>query len=104
MITYDCAACGTRHELPDRDAGTRHRCNCGNVNVVPEAPPAEPPAPAEPRHKTSTTPQTHLSLSIETPSFLMGEGLLENCPLPNDLTIIHDRVPAARISALADCK
>ena len=35
MIKFYCAACGKESAAPDEQAGSKHTCSCGNVNIVP---------------------------------------------------------------------
>lgn|GEM_PF-900462 len=38
MIKFNCAACGKESAAPDEQAGGKHTCSCGNVNIVPAGP------------------------------------------------------------------
>ena len=46
-IQITCDACGSSYKVPDRRAGERGKCKCGNVIPIPDAQPLPPPEPIQ---------------------------------------------------------
>jgi membrane protein YdbS with pleckstrin-like domain len=90
MIEYHCPKCGKQRVAQDQEAGTTYTCSCGNVNMLPEAPPApepEPQAEAEPKPWPPGPPEDN---GDDSPQ-VVYEGhpsQLENLPLMMGLFVV----------------